>query len=88
MAETCDPEVLLGLYDRADRLRPLLEEGEGEARDSPFMATEKEDQPGAGRETTPEVGFLWCMHTFHIFAFFVLKVRKYVNNEQLRQPFV
>eukprot|EP00903_Cladosiphon_okamuranus_P019298 g17739.t1 len=52
LAETCDSEVLLGLYNRADRLRPLLEGGKGEVRDSPFMATEKMDQPGTGHETT------------------------------------
>ncbi|CAM9699290.1 unnamed protein product [Scytosiphon promiscuus] len=50
MAETVDPKVLLDLYDRADRLRPLLEGGsdedDGGDRDSPF--TKQREDPCAG----------------------------------------
>eukprot|EP00752_Nemacystus_decipiens_P018264 g16387.t1 len=55
LAETCDAEILLSLYGRADRLRRLLEGGQREVRDSPLMAADKLDQPAIGRETTPEV---------------------------------
>ena len=63
MAEECDPKVLLDLYNRADRLRPLLEGGEGHVRDSPFgtsgtkavMETEGESETDEDQEANPEV---------------------------------
>lgn len=65
MAETLDPKVLLDLYDRADRLRPLLEgasdlegashvDGMGGDRDSPFMGNgEDADQEASGEVRFP-----------------------------------
>lgn len=63
MAEECDPKVLLDLYNRADRLRLLLEGvgGDGHVRDSPCgtsgMAMETAGEKGTGddEKATPEV---------------------------------
>lgn len=52
----CDPKGLLDLYNRADRLRLVLEGGEGEGRDSPFM--EEAAQVGTGPRATQVVS-LW-----------------------------
>ncbi|CAM9222615.1 unnamed protein product [Ectocarpus sp. 4 AP-2014] len=49
MAEECDPRVLLDLYNRADRLRPLLDGEKGGCRDSPFAK-------GHGGETGSATG--------------------------------
>lgn len=51
MAEECDPRVLLDLYNRADRLRPLLDGARGgsRSRDSPFAE-------GHGRGTGSATG--------------------------------
>lgn len=54
MAETVDSKILLDLYDRADRLRPLLEgasdQDEAVERDSPFMKEEESADQGASGE--------------------------------------
>lgn len=83
LAETCDPEVLRSLYNKADRLRLLLEAGEGERRDSPFMAAEKMDQTGTGLEATPEVGGLVDMYI--LFLFFVSAVIFFLWKWKLRK---
>ncbi|CAM9851422.1 unnamed protein product [Pylaiella littoralis] len=46
IAEECDAKGLLDLYNRADRLRLVLERGEREGRDSP--CTEEADHGGTG----------------------------------------